>query len=680
MKKSAVLTIALIISALMIAACTTPVQPPSPEPSPAVDPSPIPSPLPTESTEEAPVVMGDEQTAEDDDLSVIGISDKAAGTITSIECPIHPEGDEKEGETYSCGTYTVPLNYDDPESDTLDMTYMLMKSTGDSPQSDPLVQLAGGPGQSDVIVGGQGLGYEQVREERDLVYASVRGTKFSQRFDIEQCFGTAIAQGKTEDELTALIGSLVPADDGSEKPEMSFEEALAEQEAASSVVNSLCQEVFNTAGLDVKQFTTANTARDIVGLIDALGYDTYNLHGISYGTNLALVIMRDHPDSGLRSVVLDSSAAPNFEHLKRDVRARHDGVQQLFADCAADAACAGAYPDLEQRFVALLAAFEAKPLEVGDKIVSADDLAAVIGDLSATRPNYMPLMIAELEQGVTDTFVGLQSHRLGTASPVAAEGGADPALQALMTRMMNVYGEQGDESTDVMGFMGEMATAASQADPRAALTQLVQDNFEGAVQRDILAQLNDIEDQTFSTLIAAVESGNADEEPAMDDDEMMKRLLVSAQKDAYLLMHIINCREFVPFQSLDDALAEYGRLEIPQLGGARSEIISQVGNCAGWELADVDPIDNEAVISDIPTLILQGEFDLRTPIGSGQLAAEGLENSTLAIVPLQGHGIWAIENPCVGRIATAFIADPSQTPDLSCLEERKAKFVLPDAE
>lgn len=54
-----------------------------------------------------------------------------------------------------------------------------------------------------------------------------------------------------------------------------------------------------------------------------------------------------------------------------------------------------------------------------------------------------------------------------------------------MTRMMTVYGEQGDESTDIMEFMGEVATAASQADPRTAITQLIQDNFEGAMLRRI---------------------------------------------------------------------------------------------------------------------------------------------------------------------------------------------------
>jgi pimeloyl-ACP methyl ester carboxylesterase len=41
----------------------------------------------------------------------------------------------------------------------------------------------------------------------------------------------------------------------------------------------------------------------------ALGYQTYNLYGISYGTKLALETMRVAPD-GIRSVVIDGVAPP----------------------------------------------------------------------------------------------------------------------------------------------------------------------------------------------------------------------------------------------------------------------------------------------------------------------------------------------------------------------------------
>lgn len=43
------------------------------------------------------------------------------------------------------------------------------------------------------------------------------------------------------------------------------------------------------------------------------GYDSFNLHGVSYGTRLALETLRRHPEVDIRSVVLDSPAAPSID-------------------------------------------------------------------------------------------------------------------------------------------------------------------------------------------------------------------------------------------------------------------------------------------------------------------------------------------------------------------------------
>ena len=143
-----------------------------------------------------------------EEMPVVGISDKTVGVITPIACPVHPDGDEVEGETYSCGTFTVPLDYSDPAGNALDMTFMVLKNTGGNPQADPLVQLVGGPGQSGLIAGGLGHGYDQVREQRDLVFMSVRGTKLAQRIGVEQCLGTAISQGIAEEKIEAIVESI----------------------------------------------------------------------------------------------------------------------------------------------------------------------------------------------------------------------------------------------------------------------------------------------------------------------------------------------------------------------------------------------------------------------------------------------------------------------------------------
>lgn len=49
--------------------------------------------------------------------------------------------------------------------------------------------------------------------------------------------------------------------------------------------------------------------------------------------------------------------------------------------------------------------------------------------------------------------------------------------------------------------------------------------------------------------------------------------------------------------------------------------------CAAWGAKPADPVENEPVISDIPTLILEGDYDPATPPAWGQLAAETLNQA-----------------------------------------------------
>ena len=46
--------------------------------------------------------------------------------------------------------------------------------------------------------------------------------------------------------------------------------------------------------------------------------------------------------------------------------------------------------------------------------------------------------------------------------------------------------------------------------------------------------------------------------------------------------------------------------------------------CQSWGAREADPIENERVSSDIPTLVLSGEYDPVTPPAWGQIVAEDL--------------------------------------------------------
>ena len=91
--------------------------------------------------------------------------------------------------------------------------------------------------------------------------------------------------------------------------------------------------------------------------------------------------------------------------------------------------------------------------------------------------------------------------------------------------------------------------------------------------------------------------------------------------------------------------------------------------CDMWGAEEADPIENEPVWSDIPTLILAGEYDPIAPPAWGALAAETLGNSFYYEFPGVGHGVSVSGEGCPLSVALAFLDDPTAEPDTSCLAE-----------
>ena len=96
------------------------------------------------------------------------------------------------------------------------------------------------------------------------------------------------------------------------------------------------------------RYTSAESAADLVDLRAALGYDAWNLYGVSYGSRLAMTMMRDHPE-GLRSVILDGAAtrrtSTRYETLPTGYMTALDTPARAHAPPTPTAA--RPYPDLE---------------------------------------------------------------------------------------------------------------------------------------------------------------------------------------------------------------------------------------------------------------------------------------------------------------------------------------------
>jgi pimeloyl-ACP methyl ester carboxylesterase len=88
--------------------------------------------------------------------------------------------------------------------------------------------------------------------------------------------------------------------------------------------------------------------------------------------------------------------------------------------------------------------------------------------------------------------------------------------------------------------------------------------------------------------------------------------------------------------------------------------------CAHFGVGAPDPIENEPVVSDIPTLMLAGEYDPITPPFWAWQTAETLSTSYVYEFSGTGHAVIA-RGPCPGGLIRQFLANPYSTPNGSCV-------------
>jgi pimeloyl-ACP methyl ester carboxylesterase len=136
----------------------------------------------------------------------------------------------------------------------------------------------------------------------------------------------------------------------------------------------------------------------------------------------------------------------------------------------------------------------------------------------------------------------------------------------------------------------------------------------------------------------------------------------------------VECYESVYFGDLDDAwelVADFPAV-LAEILYWDLEGLYQI--CDIWDLPAPDARESEAVRSDIPTLLLAGEYDPVTPPAWAHLAARTLSRSYVFVAPAAGHALIDL-NDCTMQMIIDFINNPQRSPDGSCLT--RPAFVLP---
>ncbi|MFP4321243.1 MAG: alpha/beta hydrolase [Anaerolineales bacterium] len=257
----------------------------------------------------------------------------------------------------TCGDLIVPEDWDAPEGKTIRLHVAIFAARAADPAPEPILFLQGGPGGSglDLLEPGYPLIFGPFNADYDFMVLEQRGTRYSQPDLI--C-----------DELNDLSFEYLDDD-------LAAETLRAEQWDALRA----CRERLVAEGVDLAEYHSDNNARDIAALAAALDVPGFNLYGVSYGSRLALTVMRDHPEV-VRSAVLDAPFPPQVD-IYADFRQNTFGaLEDVFVACAADDVCNAAYPDLETTFRETYDALNADPITTQARLPSTGETYDILID------------------------------------------------------------------------------------------------------------------------------------------------------------------------------------------------------------------------------------------------------------------------------------------------------------
>jgi pimeloyl-ACP methyl ester carboxylesterase len=170
-----------------------------------------------------------------------------------------------------CATYTVWENRETQAGRRIPLNIVVLPALATPRAPDPLIVLAGGPGQAATELIGVFVRNRELRTRRDIVFIDQRGTGRSNPLDCD-------LYGHLSGPQRILAGPF-PVD----------------------AVRKCRQKLSLVA--DLAQYTTAAAVDDVDDVRRWLGYDQVNLWGGSYGTRAAQVYLRRHGEH-VRSAVL----------------------------------------------------------------------------------------------------------------------------------------------------------------------------------------------------------------------------------------------------------------------------------------------------------------------------------------------------------------------------------------
>lgn len=453
-----------------------------------------------------------------------------------------------------CGYAIVPESRSGDPSDTIRLAVAVFK--GEKSSQTPVIFLQGGPGAEalQLSVDAYDVLVKPFLKDRDFIVFDQRGTGRSE---------PALKCDELQKTHKQDIYGTIPA----ETRKLVYGNSFLS-----------CNALLHAQGVNLNAYTTMESAADLKDILQLLGYNKVHLYGVSYGTRLAQVVMREYPEI-VESAVLDSVVPVETNFFKSYPEAIQSGLRMLFEACMINVECNMAYPSLETVF--------------------------------------------------WDVYKDLN---------------ADPVTLTTSVYPMGTVTETVDGTVFMSTILGSIKS-----------TYLI----ETAPQT-----IYRVKEGDFSTLITAQYS------LPFAFDDVSPGLYISMMCHEHIMATSPQDLESV---SALPGISSYAWL--PFYGNANDVYKS----CQSW--GSTGPVlgENDAVISDIPSLVISGRFDPTTPPIYGRQLAEHLSNGYYFEFDNQGHAPSVADSSgCAMDTVLAFLQNPFVEPSRDCLNDLKAvDFLTP---
>ncbi len=281
------------------------------------------------------------------------------------------------------GRIAVPEQHGQPDGKQIELAFLHLPSTAAEP-GPPIYFLVGGPGPSGTEFASEFCTQPQfdLRQYGDVIALDQRGT------------GLAVPNLTAGPEFAVELPLLEPSTEAS---------VLSAQSKATAQM----AEHWRRQGVDLSAYTTTQSAHDVNALRRALGHKRIVLFGTSYGSHLALEVLRHHGQHVERALLAhvegpdDSFKLPSTGQRVLEALDRRVAEDPLYAE---------AMPSLLGTLAQLLAQLaqqpvrtsvpqrDAAPLEI---VLGPYDLARVVADaLGDSRGQaFLPALLESASRG-----------------------------------------------------------------------------------------------------------------------------------------------------------------------------------------------------------------------------------------------------------------------------------------